>query len=149
MAIYPKVQSPCPYVGNLAAIMDGDMCRVCKRQVLDLTAMTDDERVVFMRGCKDEVCVTYRFPVRPVIAAAAIAAAMAVVPTVAAACSDATVETVVVTGGIKDPAHVEFTQNPGDAAIPELPVVYESGAAGHEPMKVAVRKPATDPNHKV
>jgi predicted Fe-S protein YdhL (DUF1289 family) len=145
LAIYPKIQSPCPYAGNLAAIMDGDMCRACKRQVFDLTAMSDDERVAFVRGCKDEVCVTYRFPVRPLIAAAAIAAAMAVAPTVAAACDASTVETVVETGGIKDPAHVAFVQNPGDAAIPELPVVYEAKPA---PNGMAAKQPIAGPNHK-
>ena len=33
MAIFPKIQSPCPYKGNLSDIMDGDLCRLCKRQV--------------------------------------------------------------------------------------------------------------------
>ncbi len=83
--------------------------------------MSDDERLTFVRGCKDEVCVTYRFPVRPLIAAAAAVAARAAVPPAAAACGDATVESVVVSGGgIHDPAHVEFVENPGDTAILEL-----------------------------
>lgn len=118
MAIFPKIQSPCPYKGDLAAIMDGDVCRLCKREVFDLTHMTDGERVSFMQGCSDKVCVTYRM--RPVIAAAALAAA-ATVPTAAAACS----EVVFVTGGINDPAHVEYVQDSADASIPQLPVVYE------------------------
>jgi predicted Fe-S protein YdhL (DUF1289 family) len=127
MAIFPKIQSPCPYKGNLSAIMDGDVCRLCKRQVFDLTHMSDGERVAFMKGCSDQVCVTYRFPVRPAVAAAALAVAAIVVPTAVAAC-DATSETmVVVVGGIKDPANVKYVQAPVDRSVPELPVVYDDG----------------------
>jgi predicted Fe-S protein YdhL (DUF1289 family) len=125
MAIFPKIQSPCPYKGNLSAIMDGDVCRLCKRQVFDLTHMTDGERVAFMKGCSEQVCVTNRFPVRPAVAAAAMAAAAIVVPTAVAAC-DATTETMVVmVGGIKDPANVKYVQAPVDRSVPELPVVYD------------------------
>jgi predicted Fe-S protein YdhL (DUF1289 family) len=140
MALYPKIQSPCPYKNNLAAIMDGDVCRACKRQVFDLSNMSDDQRVSFIRGCKDEVCVSYR--IRPAIAAAAIAAAIVAVPTAAAACSDATQEETVFVGGIKDPAHVTFVENPGDKAIPELPVVYEDAAHAKEKPKTATDKQA-------
>ena len=142
MALYPKIQSPCPYKNNLAAIMDGDVCRACKRQVFDLTAMSDDQRVAFVRGCKDEVCVSYRLPMRPAIAAAAIAAAIIAVPTAAAACSDETEMMTVVVGGIKDPAHVKFVENPGDKAIPELPVVYEDAAPPTEKSKSSTDKKA-------
>ena len=124
MALFPKIQSPCPYKGKLSAIMDGDVCRLCKREVFDLTDMSDGERVAFMKGCSGQVCVTYRFPVRPAVAAAALAVAAIAVPTAAAAC-DATSETVVVTGGIKDPANAQYVQIPDSNAAPDLPVVYE------------------------
>jgi hypothetical protein len=123
VAIYPKVQSPCPYKNNLASVMDGDMCRMCKRQVFDLTHMSDDQRIAFMKGCIGEVCVTYKFPVRTVLAAAVAVTAIAA-PMAAAAC-DATDTIVIVTGGIKDPANVQYIQNSADRSIPELPVVYE------------------------
>jgi predicted Fe-S protein YdhL (DUF1289 family) len=142
MALYPKIQSPCPYKNNLAAIMDGDMCRACKRQVFDLSGMSDDQRVAFIRGCKDEVCVSYKFPVRPAIAAAAIAAAVIAVPTAAAACSDETEVMTVIVGGIKDPAHVKFVENPGDKAIPELPIVYEPAAHAQDKPKSDADKQA-------
>jgi len=143
MALYPKIQSPCPYKGNLADIMNGDTCRLCQRQVFDLSNMSDDQRVAFVRGCKDEVCVTYKFQVRPAVAAAALAAMAIAAPTAAAACSDATVETVIETGGIKDPAHVSFVQNSGDAAIPEMPVVYERKPAQSATDHKAVVKNST------
>ena len=47
VGLFPKIQSPCPYKGNLADVMDGDVCRLCKREVTDLTALGDDERVAF------------------------------------------------------------------------------------------------------
>jgi len=133
MAIYPKIQSPCPYKGQLSEILDDEVCRLCKRQVFDLTAMSDGERVAFMQGCTEEVCVTYRFPVRPALAAAMIVAVSVVAPTAVAACSDVTemAETVVV-GGIKDPAHVQYVKDTADGAVSALPVVYETAPASPE-----------------
>jgi predicted Fe-S protein YdhL (DUF1289 family) len=127
MALYPKIDSPCPYKGDLSAILDGDVCRLCKREVFDLTAMGDAERVAFMKSCTGEVCVTYRMPVRTALAAAVLAAAVVAVPTVAAACSDATeVESVVIVGGgIRDPANVQYVTDTSDKNVPAVPVVYE------------------------
>jgi predicted Fe-S protein YdhL (DUF1289 family) len=129
MAIFPKIQSPCPYMGQLSSIMDGDMCRVCKRQVFDLSDMSDGERVAFMKGCTGDVCVSYKFTVRPALAAAMVAAAVIAAP-MSAAAQDATSEIVITGGGINDPANVEYVQDAADSAIPELPVVYEDKATG-------------------
>jgi predicted Fe-S protein YdhL (DUF1289 family) len=129
MAIFPKIQSPCPYVDRLSSLLDGDMCRMCKRQVVDLSAWSDDERVAFMKGCAGEVCVSYKIRLRPVIAAAALAAAIAA-PTAAAA-QDAMTEVVIVMGGgITDPKNVEYVTETGDRAVPDLPVVYEGEDPG-------------------
>lgn len=143
MAFFPKIQSPCPYKSRLASVMDGDFCRMCERQVFDLTDLTDPERKAFMAGCGEEVCVSYRFG--PAIAAAALAAAA--VPTAAAAqdlgpavpsaasiaaSTDAIAsleDFEIFVGGIKDPANAEFVEGPADGAIPELPVVYEDAPA--------------------
>lgn len=125
MTIFPKIQSPCPYKSDLAAIMDGDMCRMCKRQVVDITHMGDAERVALIAGCKDEICVKYAFPLRPAIVAAALAVAAVAVPNAAAACSDPVETEMVVVGGIKDPANVQYVKAPDDKSVPEIPVVYE------------------------
>ena len=139
MAFFPKIQSPCPYKGNLAAVMDGSMCRMCKREVHDLTGWSDGERVAFLAGCETEVCVSYRI-VRPALAAAALAAAT--LPTVAFAQDTAAAPTAeaatpaapeqisiddmeVMVGGITDPANAEFASAEELAAIPEVPVAYE------------------------
>jgi len=129
MALFPKIQSPCPYRNNLAAVMEGDMCRMCKRQVVDITAMTDGERVAFLSGCETEVCVSYRLPVRPVLAAAAIAATVVAAPTAAAAC-EVTNEMVIVVGGIKDTSNIEYVETASDRALPTLPVVYDDDVGG-------------------
>jgi predicted Fe-S protein YdhL (DUF1289 family) len=126
VARFPKIQSPCPYKNPLA-LMDGDMCRMCKRQVVDLNGMSDSQRVALMEGCSGEICVTYKLSVRPVLAAAAFAALAVAAPTAAAAADS--IDFVVVTGGIKDTIHVEYVEDPADAKIPALPVVYEDKAA--------------------
>lgn len=135
MAIFPKIQSPCPYTANLAAVMDGDQCRMCKRQVHDLTAMTDAERMAFLASCSGEVCVSYRF--RPAIAAAAVALAVTALP-MAAAAQDVTgaapdVDSIDYAdsgevGGLMDLANIEFVEDPADASMADLPVVYEDAA---------------------
>jgi predicted Fe-S protein YdhL (DUF1289 family) len=123
MPMFPHIQSPCPYKSSLATLMDGDMCRMCHRQVFDLTAMSDGERVAFLGGCRDEVCVSYRLPVRPALAALALAAALGL-PAAAAATPDEESMQIIV-GGIKNPANARMIEQAGDAALPVLPVVYE------------------------
>jgi hypothetical protein len=134
MAIFPKIQSPCPYKGDLAAIMDGDVCRLCKRQVFDLTDMGDDQRLSFMKGCTKEVCVSYSFR-RPAIAAAVALAALGA--PAAAAAGDGVImevtELVVTGGGIKDLGAVEYFDDAADTATPELPVVYEAADDAEAP----------------
>jgi predicted Fe-S protein YdhL (DUF1289 family) len=137
MPIFPKIQSPCPYKSNLAAVMDGEMCRACKRNVFDLTAMSDGERLAFLAGCEEEVCVSYRIP-RAAFAAAALAAAAASSPAmgqeVAAPETEVAIDSASVpydetqdifVGGIKDPRSVEMVQVDTDTSVPELPVVYD------------------------
>ena len=142
MPIFPKIQSPCPYKSNLAAVMDGDMCRMCKRNVFDLTAMDDGERLAFLAGCEEEVCVSYRLPLRPAVAAAALAAASMSVPSIAQEAAAPAVEVasdldaaaydeteIITVGGIKDPRNVELVEVDLDSSVPELPVVYEDEEA--------------------
>ncbi len=141
MPIFPKIQSPCPYKSEVSAALDGEMCRICQRQVFDLTAMTDGERVAFLAGCEEDVCVSYRIPRRPAIAAAALAAAAMSVPAYAQEPVPAPTEAEPTVdsasyvdedwagdiGGIKDPKAVEMVEI--DISLPELPVVYENEPA--------------------
>jgi len=138
MSIFPKIQSPCPYKNALSEIMDGDTCRMCKREVVDLNPMTDGERVAFLAACKTEVCVSYTL--RPAIAAALAAAALAT-PLAAAAQELDLEEQVIIVGGITDPANVELISDDADADVPELPVLYDDAAA---PEETAASGPRTD-----
>jgi hypothetical protein len=126
--------------------MDGDFCRMCRRSVVDLTAFTDGERIAFLAGCEEEVCVSYRLP-RAAIGAAALAVATLALPSAAAAqeapavaqalaevpaveTDAATQEDIMImVGGIKDPRHVEFASVGDVPSAPELPVVYEDEKA--------------------
>jgi predicted Fe-S protein YdhL (DUF1289 family) len=154
MAFFPKIQSPCPYKANLSAVMDGDFCRMCERQVFDLTHMSSGEKKTFLAGCAGEVCVSYRFS--PAIAAAALIAAMPAAaaaqdlgPAVpdAAAIAAVTSEIAameddmrIVVGGIKDPRNVQYVEDPSDRDVPQLPVVYENA-----PARQAAAAPAPSP----
>jgi predicted Fe-S protein YdhL (DUF1289 family) len=153
MPIFPQIQRPCPYKDRLASVMEGDFCRMCHRRVIDVTSMSDDERVVFMNGCEQEVCVSYRLPTA--VAAAALAVAAAAVPTVAAAAvpTEATPQsdeqTIVVGGAIRRApmlvvphldAHALDARSvhrrakappaatPAEDAAPQAPVVRRSGS---------------------
>ncbi|WP_395646845.1 hypothetical protein [Terricaulis sp.] len=149
MAIFPKIQSPCPYKGKLSDIMDGDTCRLCKRDVVDLNGFSDAERVAFLKACGDtEVCVTYKFPVRA--AAAAVLAAAALGAPMQAAAQDNTEleEDYIIVGGITDPANTVFISDKEDASVPELPVVYDE-VTDDDATKTDAASTSTDFNHSV
>lgn len=129
MAIFPKIQSPCPYKGKLSDIMDVDICRLCKREVTDIAGFSDAERVAFLKACTTEVCVTYKFPARAA-AAAAMTTFMLATPLHAAADPDSEETVMIVTGGgITDPTKVEFVSDAEDESVPELPVMYDDAQA--------------------
>jgi predicted Fe-S protein YdhL (DUF1289 family) len=130
MAIFPKIQSPCPVRASIGAYMDGEDCRLCKRQVHDMTGWSDDHRKAFLRECGGEVCVSYRL--RATVAAlAAFAAAAAPMPAAAhdePVMIDIQVEMdFVVMGGITDPSAAQFvdSETGEDAALAKLPVVFD------------------------
>ena len=147
MPPFPKIASPCPYVSNLAAIMDGDQCRMCKRQVFDLTAMSEGERLAFLAGCEEEVCVSYSIPVRPALRAAAIAAALAAPAAAAGGQAQRQVPPppimIPVAGGLPVPSNVQVVELPPVVeSTGELAPLYEDGrapAAGKPKPKPPVR----------
>ncbi|MCW3837998.1 hypothetical protein ACFQ1E_17830 [Sphingomonas canadensis] len=148
MAMFPRIDSPCPYKAQLDEVMDGQFCRMCKRDVHDLTAMDEAARRAFLAGCETEVCVSYRIPaLRPALAAAALAASVAALPAAAQSSDPAPVEAadidaayedldVIIVGGITDPKNTAKAEDAADAEIPELPVVVEE--PGPAPRAVSV-----------
>ena len=147
---FPRIDSPCPYKANLAAVMDGDFCTMCSRSVIDLNAMSTADRRAFLSSCEGDVCVSYSF--RPAIAAAALAAAAMAMPTAAAAqaveppavaepapaeaaaIDEAVYDDAIIVGGIRDPKHAKLVDNPLDDTLPALPIVYEDDTAPALPV---------------
>lgn len=149
MQFFPKVHSPCPYKGALSDIMDGDVCRLCKREVHDLTGMAEDAKRALFEGCADEICVTYRIDTRPALAALAIGAGV-MAPTALAAREAAPVtaspasavtsedflaedsQLVIIVGGARPAAAEWQSEEQIRQAHPQrtLPVVYEDEPAG-------------------
>jgi hypothetical protein len=137
MAIYPIVDQQCPFKKELAAHMQGDFCTICDKQVVDLSPMTDDERVAFVESRTGDVCVSYKLPLKRAIAAAALSAM--VVP-MAAAAQDASAEAaqnatenydegeivgVFSVGAIKKQGKRIYIETAEDLALPELPIATE------------------------
>ena len=85
MSPFPRIQSPCPYIDRLDSVIDGGFCRMCRREVHDLTAMDEQERADFLAACGGDACVSYTMNVKPALAAALIAASAAVLAVPAAA----------------------------------------------------------------
>lgn len=161
MAIFPKVEKHCPLKSAFKSYMDGDTCRMCKRQVHDLSAMEESARVEFLASCETEICVSYSLPKPRTVAAAVAAAAMMGVPIASQASEPtppATTEKVssvspdkaedgyyeedfdwVIVGGIKDVAEAEYIDTEVDLEIPELPVIFEDETVESE--ATAVTKP--------
>lgn len=128
MALFPKVDSPCPYKDSLLNVMDGDICRMCKREVFEISFMTDVERADFLASCKTEVCVSYdmravKQALRPALTAALAGSAGLAMAGAASAQED--YSDYIIVGGIKDPTNVEMIEDQADQAIPELPIIYE------------------------
>lgn len=130
MALFPKIESPCPYRDNLSAIMQGDTCRMCKREVFELTHMSDDQRSSFLKNCTGEVCVSYRLPLAKSLAAAAITSSAVLASAGAAAQSADSLycysdeDMVIIVGGLRKGSEAEILDT--DISLADLPVVYEN-----------------------
>ncbi|MBO9713150.1 hypothetical protein [Sphingomonas sp.] len=83
--MFPRIERTCPYLDRLDSVMDGDFCRMCERQVHDLTDMTRAERADFLRACGGDACVRYTTYLKPAVAAAMLAASTAALATPAMA----------------------------------------------------------------
>jgi hypothetical protein len=143
MAIYPIVDQQCPFKKELAAHMQGDFCTICDTQVVDLSPMTDGERVAFVESRTGDVCVSYKLPLKRAIAAAALSA-MAV--PMAAAAQDAPTDAAqsetendiigsfaFPVGAIKKQGKRKYIETVEDMALPELPIATEPDANPPKP----------------
>jgi predicted Fe-S protein YdhL (DUF1289 family) len=147
MGLFPKIQSPCPYKDNLSAVMDGDFCRMCKRNVVDLTAMDDKDRVAFLSACETDICVSYSLPIKRAAKAAALVTAAAAISSMPIAAQEAAPaahdmaaeesyeDMDIIVGGIR-PDHeiteMNTAEDAKDKVMAELPVVYDDVEAVSE-----------------
>lgn len=129
MALFPKIERPCPYRDDLSAIMDGDSCTMCKREVFELSEMSDKERALFLSKCSGEVCVSYKIPVARTLAAAALTSSAILASATSAAQSADSLycyndeEMVIIVGGLRKGSAAEIVDT--DSELTELPVIYE------------------------
>ncbi|KQZ61322.1 hypothetical protein ASD67_18970 [Sphingopyxis sp. Root1497] len=151
MSLFPRIQSPCPYKGKLSDIMDGDTCRLCHREVHDISDLSSAARQALVAGCSDEICVSYKVPVKSALAAMALGASMATPayaqidevlavdgePTSGEYCLE---DNYIIVGGLKKPGEVEWLTADLDSSLPDMPVVYDD-----EPAPVAKATPASAP----
>jgi len=143
MACFPKIDQPCP-LGIDAQRRIAGFCNHCSKAVHGLDAMSDAERIAFVRNASGPICVSYR--VRRGVAlglGAALAISVAVpgqadpVGTEIQASVAAGVATtapppppepqVLLMGGVSDPKSVAMVDDEDDD-VPELPIVHEAGA---------------------
>jgi len=143
MGLFPVIQSPCPYKGDLSDIMDGSLCRLCKREVVNIGAMDEAARVALIAGCPEELCVRYKVAARSALAAMAMGAAAASLPAAAQDVSAPAADTatyeedmVIIVGGLRAPKKAEWVKEDGKRAVPDLPVVYDDAPVAPRKDKV-------------
>ncbi len=112
--------------------MEGDLCRMCDRRVVDLNPLSNTERVALISGCKDRICVSYNL--RPAVAAALTIAAIGA--PMSAVAQDAFIEEEIV-GAILDPDAVEYISEDADDTAPAMPVIYDDAPAAPAPDEAA------------
>ncbi len=143
MSYYPEIERPCPNMERLDEIMDGDLCKACNHIVVDLTALSDADRRVFVAGLNGgAACISYKRPRKAALVAAAMAAAVAALPAAAQEASaapdtasyqpaDDAIEMDIFVGGIglRNDGKAGGGEQTEDASIPDIGVVYEGEPA--------------------
>lgn len=88
MALFPKIDSPCPLRWKEMPSAERNFCTLCQRKVHNLDGMTTAQRRDFLASCSGEVCVAYTVPRRrsalPAAAGLGLAAALSLSPALAA-----------------------------------------------------------------
>jgi hypothetical protein len=133
----PKIARPCPYLDRLDSVIEDDFCRMCHREVHDLTGMDERARDAFIADCGGDVCISFTGFVRPALAAAAIAASAAVLvtPGAALACD-----------GAKQEQHrAELASTLPMSTAPLPPPMVQVRTAGLPPPPIKLSPPAAPP----
>ena len=129
MPAFPKITSPCPYKGDISDILTGETCKLCKRDVTNLSAMTQEDRISFLSSCSGEVCVRYEIPLKQAALAALVAGA-SVTGLQTANAQDAEIcsppePVYIIVGGIRDPHSADMQDVSEPVDLDELPIIYD------------------------
>jgi hypothetical protein len=133
--MFPKIDSPCP-LSSLQLPKSGNFnCSACKREVHDLTQMSDVERQDFLSACEGKVCVSYSVKSginklkKAAVAGVFVVTASGLALPLAAQEINEDFEDIVVTGGIDNPKtkilEKESTEDESEP-LELIPVVEES-----------------------
>jgi hypothetical protein len=74
MTLRPRIARTCPARANLTLAMEGAYCRLCRKTVHNLDAMSATQRCALFASAREEVCVSYRMPASLAAAALGLAA---------------------------------------------------------------------------
>jgi hypothetical protein len=143
MACFPKIDQPCP-LGIDAQRRVAGFCNHCSKAVHGLDAMSDAERVAFVRNAQGPICVSYRVRRGVALGLGAALAMTVAVPgqadpigtgiqatVTAGVASTAPLpppeSEVLLMGGVSDPQSAAMIED-ADDDVPELPIVREARA---------------------
>ncbi len=58
--MFPKISSPCPLQSIQLPESGNFNCSACKREVHDLSLLSEETRMEFLQSCSGKVCVSYK-----------------------------------------------------------------------------------------
>lgn len=137
----PKIDSPCP-LQSLQLPESGNFnCSVCKREVHDLTLMSDDQRRDFLSACEGKVCVSYSLKSgltklkKAAVAGVFVVTASGLALPLAAQEIEEDFEEVIVVGGIDNPktkaleSDTDNTEIEKENQLELIPIIEENDEA--------------------
>jgi hypothetical protein len=138
--MFPVINSPCPLKSIQLSQSGNFNCSSCKREVHNLSAMTEQERHDFLLQCEGKICVSYsvKHHVRKVAIAGlfAVTASGMALPIAAQTADDLESEfyDLVVVGGVDNPKLQALESTDEEAAekedtLPLIPVVEDDDTA--------------------
>lgn len=134
MALFPRIDSPCPLSADEQWAIDG-RCARCDKHVHALNEMNSAQRPDLLAAASGPLCVSYKVSAAQALRMSGVGFAMAA--TLVAATGIAAeapvypadeadyekLEFIIITGGVDDPADAAWID---DSDLPELPVLVES-----------------------
>lgn len=134
MALFPRINSPCPLSADEQKAVDG-RCARCDKHVHALNEMNSAQCAELLAAASGPLCVSYKVSAAQALRMSGVGFAMAATLVAGAAvAADAPVypaneagseklEFIIITGGVDDPTDAAWID---DSDLPELPVLVET-----------------------